>query len=384
MGRSLFVLNSGKGPALRAQFRKLRDDLAGLGPAADGPFRDSGNAVAELSEHVRVRMQKGCHLHPVGAALTTLAPQNLPLTESSWLEVPFMLSQNPAIHCDSAGAVASAEPVRLKDQQVRAVDLEGITLLGAAVLRRMGTPAFYGYLHFDERSPGFVLSRALSAMSGMPLIQPFTPCLAVPNREMELYSLIPPFVFSLRDHRSITHLEVLDDAALLFVLRTKTVYLDSASLMRDVSAKAHAFTHAEARIRAISIGHAAYGCGALWTEDELERDQAAVAAMLGKSGAEGPRSVRSAYDALMLHRLSCPLHHRVMAAEALLCARAKSELGIGLREVSDMSPGRFYAALSSLRGHPCLEKLNDYMGHAGTMEMHLHDISGCPGWKGFN
>jgi hypothetical protein len=247
----------------------------------------------------------------------------------------------------------------------------------------MGTPAFFGYLHFDERSPGFVLSRALSALAAMPAVQPFTPCLAVPGEVMELYSLIPPFVFSLRDHRNITHLEVLDDRALNFVLRTKTVYLDSAALMRDV-AKPDAFMHAEAGIRAMSIGHAVHACGALWKEDELERDQAAAAAMLGKGGAEGIPSVRTIYDAFMLHRLSCPLHHRVMAAEALLCANAKAGLGISLHEVSDMSPGRFYAALSSLRGHSCLEKMNGYLEHAGTMEAHMHELAACPDWKGFN
>lgn len=153
MKRSHFIVASEGVQTTRAQLQKFRRETKWNGLMLEGPCADQRDAVAALVEHIRGRMgQRG--EHAVWATIATLAPQNTRSGSDSWLEMPFFLNTGDGIVSTSgckAGEVACSDSIERRGKEVRVVNLEELTLLTIAVLRRLGVPAFYGVMHIDPR-----------------------------------------------------------------------------------------------------------------------------------------------------------------------------------------------------------------------------------------
>jgi len=195
MAKSWFIQNSERPAVLRAQFRKLKDDLRDSGLLLDGPFRDESDALAQLSGDVNARMKFSSCSDILGAAIATLAPQNVPSGERSWLKVPFVVTPDSGAGiCDSAGSVANAKTSMLDSRPVRAVDMEGLTLVGVAVLRKLGVPSFFTVMHFDQENLKLKALRSLSWLVGsVPVGEP-VPGILTLNPEPEFMTFLPPYI----------------------------------------------------------------------------------------------------------------------------------------------------------------------------------------------
>jgi hypothetical protein len=385
MARSLFIQNLERPAVLRAQFRKLKDDLRDSGLLLDGPFRDQSEAVAQLSGDITSRMKWGGYGSIVGAAIATLAPQNLPSGERSWLKIPFIVTPNgPAGICESAGSVANIEAGMMGGKPVRAVDMEGLTLVGVAVLRKLGVPAFFSYMHFDKENPKLQALRSLSWLVGsIPAGEPVPAILAM-TPEPEFLTFLPPYALSLPTHNAVTGFEVLDDNAVLSLMHMKAAYEYSLSLMRDIATR-KAESEDEGMLRIVGIGHTLHEGMSIWSERDARRDAASALALLNpKSGSLRMESIRILAESRYVHNLICPVHHNLMASHVMLSDEAKRLLSEIVQRVSHDDPEGMAGFLVSMQDIECVPKLMAYLELSGHISEHVHDRSGCAVTRNMN
>jgi hypothetical protein len=379
MARSLFIQNSERPAVLRAQFRKLKDDLRDSGTMLDGPFRDQSCAIARLSDDVGSRMKFGAYSSIAGAAIATLAPQNLPSGERSWLKIPFVVTPfSPPGICESAGMVADIETSLMGSTPVRAVDMEGLTMVGVAVLRKLGLPAFFSYMHFDVENPRLKALRSLSWLVGsIPVGEP-VPTILTMSPEPEFLTFLPPYALSLPTHNAVTGFEVLDDGAVISLMNLKMAYEYSISLMRDAAASALESKDEGAR-RALSIGHVLHDGASLWTPSDAMHDLASATSFINpKSGQLEMKSVRMWAESRYVHNLLCRVHHSILASEVMLSDEVKSMFSEILRQARHDDSNGVVEIPISLRDIDCVTKLRAYLALSETIREHVHGREACP------
>ena len=379
MSRSCFIQNSERPAALRAQFRKLKDDLRGSGLFLEGPFRDQSDAISALGGDVNSRMKFGSYGSIVGAAIATLAPQNIPYGEHSWLKVPFAVSPgNEAAGCESAGSVADSEAMVTDMGRFRVTDLEGITLVGVAVLRRLEIPSFFAYMHFDMGNPTLQALRSLSCLIGsVPVGEP-VPSILTLNPEPEFFSLLPPYALPLPAPRGVMGFEVLDDSAVKSMVQIRSAHGNSIRLMRD-SAGRKAEDYYEVFQRAMGIGHALFSGMNGWSEAEAARDLAFSAAILNPaSGTIGMESVRSHLEKTLVQDLTIPERHSILASSVMLDKGTSSALRDAVLRARKAPRQGEEGVRVPVQGVGNLLRLMAYMRISETMREHVHPRQECP------
>jgi hypothetical protein len=379
MARSLFIQNSERPAVLRAQFRKLKDDLRDSGTMLDGPFQDQSGAIAKLSDDVGSRMKFGAHNSIVGAAIATLSPQNLPGGERSWLKVPFIVTPySPPGICESAGRVANVEPGMAGSTPVRAVDMEGLTLVGVAVLRKLGFPAHFSYMHFDMENPKLKALRSMPWLVGsIPVGEPVPTILAM-SPEPEFLTFLPPYAIPLPTHNAVAGFEVLDDAAVLSLMRMKLAYEQSISLMREIAAQALE-PEGDGTRKAMGIGHLLHDAASIWTLPDASHDLASATSFINpKSCSLEMESVRMWAESRYAHNLQCRAHHSLLASEVMLSDEAKRMISDVLRQAVHDGSNDSVEIPVSLRDLECVPKLLAYLELSETLRGHLHARKDCP------
>lgn len=369
MGRSMFLIGSQRANVNRLQFRKLRDELGSQSLLLEGTCTDKRNAIEGLVEDVRRRMKFGPTTHPVMATLATMVPQNMPRSEDSWLKVPFVVGRS----CNGldAGSIACSEPVDYDSGPVRKADLGELTLLTMAVLRNFDINAHYAYLHLDQNHPMIQLVMRITN-SSPDLV---TPCVILPESK-EIVTMTPPFVMNFGEHPVSSSIEVLDDRALLSLLKIKAAHGAVLDLMHEVKTSQRGYGEALIpdfdELSAISIGHLMFSGITEWTLQEVKNSMEA-ASMLFNIPVSELNSIRTLYEAEQVHKIRCFGCHGYMAAENILCDNLKSELVETLQsrevEVVDL--------LRSIEGHPCTRKFARYMDLGSVIQQHLHDGDSC-------
>ncbi len=381
MARSMFIFNDRRERAISAQFRRASDNLLCSGFALEGPYGDRNGALSQICEQARKRMQFGSvEGNPVWAAMVTMQPQNVPGSESSWLKEPFALTLGAADACTSAGGFASVEPVRLGDGLIRPIDLEGQAIVAAAIIRRLGVPAFLSYVHLDSRVESEPASVDSHGNIRIPLFNPM-PAVVTLGEGEHVLTLLSPLPLERPFPRHVLALEILDDDALQALMMIKHSVMESYLLMRDMRS-GDALT-AEARVRAMAIGHALFEGISAW-DAESAQDALEEAAELAGAQNAPERSMRQIVEDGPVHTLLCPIHHALEASSVILCANAKEIFRGLVSGLQEGDTGRLAESLASIPGHGCIELLYDYISASAGYSEHLHPRSGCGSMKGLN
>lgn len=384
MGRSHFIIASGKERVQKAQFRKFNDEFGKRSLGTEGPFADFRNAVEELTGRVKGRMRQ-YNEQPVSATITALAPQSN-WTPYSWLKVPFILGDNEKHFEDNAGAIACSKTIDHEDKKVRPVTLEELTVLAVAVLRRLGVPAFYSVLHPVKNPNGDEIQQFI--LPSNPVFLPFVsilhpgiqkPFIFLPESgsKQKATSLLPPFQHSI--DKPAVALEVLDGGAVLSLLKIKSITAEVAALMRDVAERDPDFED-EGFIRAIGIGHTLFEGENLWTMGEVDSSIQLIRELFGPK-ADTLESIRQIVEKSDIHKIKCHSCHSKVASEKIVCDSAKEALSWAISFSHDedeelkleIDPKKLIGSIA----HACVGKLIAYMNLATKMIEHTHPSSEC-------
>jgi len=267
MGKSVFMLSAGTEALNRAQMRRLRNELGSGALGMEGPFSDRRGAIEEIADHVRSRTRRSSGSDEIKTAMFTLAPQDLlpdglPPSYCSSLETPFVTGHPD--HCgaaerESAGETASSATVDFRGAKARRASLEELTVLGVAVLRKLGIESFYSVCHFDAQ----VLNRVLENF-GAEVVLPPLPAVVVPMGERLAMTAVVPQALDPRYSLPISSLELLDPDALLSFIKMRNSVAYARALMEDVGGRGPEF-NGEGNIRAMQVGHTLFEAETLWT-----------------------------------------------------------------------------------------------------------------------
>lgn len=371
MGKSLFVPHSQKQPSVE---KRLRDRLGSYGLKLEGPCSDAGKAIERITGNVRRKMKSSTIRDPIAAALATLIPKNVAGGELE-LDVPFVLGR-PGLENfrgDSAGAVACSEPTEYGGRMVRQVDMEGLTLMGLAVLRRLGVESFYSYVHFDPNSPKSKLAKIRESLSDVEIVN--TPCILVPGRNSRLVTFVPPSVLPYPLPGSPTVLEVLDDEALLSISRLKLAAAYAETLMVDLSKEKPEY-ESEWEMRAMMVGHLLFSGLDSWPLDEAESSVIDTISMfdLGNHNLE---SIREVAEDKYVDFIMSPDSYVNAAASTILCDDAYKEFSYISENLFDAEGVDVTEILRDIKGHACALRMEAYMCLAVAMNQHIHPAKEC-------
>lgn len=396
MARSLFVLASERPAATAAQLRRIRNEFRGEGLGLEGPYSDRRDALEEITYGVKTRVKFSAHdlLH---ATLMTLAPQNPPvgvsLRETSWLREPFVLTVRKGQEVDekqTAGEVASSEPVKHREDLARIADSQEITMVAVSVLRRLGIESFYAVAHlnrsfFEQAIAASGIQATIVGQSGSFAFQ--EPCVLIPEgKKAKIMRFAPPEVLELGGSSPITAVEVLDNDALRSLLIIKSAASEARNLMEEGAN--HEF-ESGAAIRAAGIGHAIHQSRLLWTPDQAHEGIDAAISMVNPSESPVIESVRETAEREHVHPITCHGCHTLRAGLTLLCDGAKTVLvalgAVTHGKIWEESPqGPFGKIIEALTDHSCVRRFGAYMELANTMNTHIHPLSECEIMKTVN
>lgn len=366
--------------------RKLRDELGGKSLSLEGPYADRGEAIAQIVDGVKTRVKLSPH-DKVMATLLTICPQNTPVkTESSWLREAFIfhrLRHEESTARDSAGVVASLPTIEHGGDQVRVADFEELTMIGVAVLRRLGIPSHYGILHFE---PHYVNAIAqLYALLRLPLpegaILESRPCIVLSDEKHRIAKVVPPSVIDEPIGGQVTALEVLDGDALTSILRMRHALGCTNQLILDVAKRGPEFL-GEGPLRARYVGHTLFEAMNRWTHADANADLLMALQMMGRGRGE-VKSIRTEAESEYAHPVACPACHIRRAASAILCEAAKIELDAvepmeGAHEMTQQVVVDLVKKLVEIvKDHTCIGRLSVYTSLMGTIIGHIHPPSEC-------
>jgi hypothetical protein len=365
MARSLFLVCSDRKKVNRLQFRRLGNRLGEQSLGLSGPCADRIGAVEVIADDVRKRLKSGTDMDPVESAVSALTPWNLPSKRDSWLKVPFIIGKG----CQAldAGSVASSEPVEFEGGSTRVTDLEELTLLALGVLRRLGVESHYSYMHFGSDDPVVKLAKQLM-QEGVPII---SPCILVPGKDPRLVTLVPPYGMQFSQATPNSALEVLDDDALLSLLKIKCARTSSMELMEDVAEREAEFPD-EGGFRARAIGHLLYSGMSMWRPEDAARSVTEAAELLSLDKGR-LQSIRQVYEMTHVNNIMSPALHGYEAAGVIICEEILDEVSNMLMS-GTIDLKQLYRDLPS---HSCLERYMMYMDLAAAINSHIHPMSEC-------
>ena len=251
MGRSVYVLPRARDKPISDQLRRLRDEFGHCSLKLDGPFADSYDSVAKIVEHVQRRMRSE-GMDEVSATVLTLLPQNLVpgdslLSGSSMLDVPFILDMQPGMvrgYPESAGEAALVPSIGFQGGLAREIDPSSITILAVSMLRRLGRECYFSIYNCES-----------SATDETHDIDMNVPAILLPeDRGMNMASVVPMPIVSKTSYPPF--LEVVDEDALLSVIKLNNAYQHAHALMADMAG--HGIkSYGERTSRSVRIGHEA-------------------------------------------------------------------------------------------------------------------------------
>ncbi|MEW6748754.1 MAG: hypothetical protein AB1295_03545 [Candidatus Micrarchaeota archaeon] len=362
---------------MRPQLNRMQKTLDDTGLALEGPFADRGGSLADLMDEIHDRMRSMPKPDPVLATIVALSPQNQDYAISSNLEVPFVLGETPeGLDCGCAGSLADSRTHSTAGKEVRVLDLESLTLVGIALLRRMGVPTLFTYNHVDPKHPDILEAMAEHAKHGdMPVITPVPGMFIMCDDGAEVLSFANPEFHEFPAGNLVRGVEVLGDDALRSVLTIKAAYRQAESLMYDVARRGEMY-RGEGMKRAMATGHQLHDGTSAWTTDEAEASVGEAEELFGNGG-NGIRSVRGFIENMLVRSLTCPLEHALMAADMMLSANEKK---IVMNMVMAASRSDEELLLRIIRAAPQsarTSRMVDYMELAEIMKRHTHPSERC-------
>lgn len=376
MAKSYFIQNTQRANVNRAQLRRLSGQLEGKPFGLTGPFSDKSGAIEGLASEISSRYGKGGNQKTVDSVVAALTPVNFPLSSKSRIPAPFYFC--PAAYTGSeqgAGAVAAISAENVKYGLVRKVDMEGLTLVGVAVLRKLGVPAFFSYSHVDPNHESIRALRSLSEIVGlqapsdaMPSILAFTP-------EPRFLSLLPPAQTGLPASVLISGFEIIDEDALRSILLIKAAYKQCLKLMREMG-HGESADHLAGFQTATAIGHILHQGLSLWDEEEAYRCVAEAQTFLNpKSGSIGMASIRTIVESRYADSLMLPDRHNMLATMMMV----DPELRISVAErIATLRDGEPLDIEVSRTASESLIRLAAYQNLAKAIREHIHDTRECP------
>ncbi len=380
MGSSKFILNDRKAGSVRAQFRRLNEAFGDQGLKLEGPYEDKGEEIAKLSSEVKNRMATSIS-HPIMATVATLAPQNLPVNEASWLRRPFVLDQEMVNDCESAGMMVGNRVIRKGGREYSAVDLDSLCVVGVSVLRTLGVPSFMAYVHYDTSHRIIQLGALLASITGARPPEKPLPAIMVLDKRSQLFTFAPPYVLEFPVPAHVASIEVLDERALSCILRARAAYIGRNELMS--AAAAISVEGEDNKLRAAGIGHTLFQGISSWTLNELRHDKEIAAHVLSRDPGSVV-SIRDHAESDFVHKIVCPVHHMIEASVEILCPEAKevaAKLLGGLAEGSQVEVSMLAAELVA---HPCFEGYREYFELATIMNEHVHPLGECSRFRDMN
>ena len=146
------------------------------------------------------------------------------------LDVPFILPGGIWLCPESAGETASADIVEYGSAEAREASVAALTMLAVSVLRRLGVESYFALYNYGGRPVDEELSNRhiLFVSQTVPVIiaqaGPRTRIGSVLPGGLKSFLGIPPEAF-----------EVLDEAALLSLIKIQNTYDDVEALMADIA-----------------------------------------------------------------------------------------------------------------------------------------------------
>ena len=352
MGKSVFLLPRANDDAVRIQMRKVREEL-GPGLKLEGPFSDKAGAVTGIADRMR-SIVSGTE-HRMRAAMINLMPQdcvhgNFP---HSKLDIPFIMSTGPhrgwVDYPESAGAVASIGTVEFGNGEARRVDIIELTMLMISVLRMLRIECYYALSTCSEpklRDDGLSLAGFTMPVIIIPNGPSFGLASAIPE-QIKLFSVLPPDSF-----------EVLDEDALLCLIKLQNAYKHAEALMKDIAAHE---PRPEGELRSIRIGHMVSEGRSLW-------------AMPDAIHANGdPVSARVKFEKGIVRIMTSIPQHTWIAASVMFPEE--------IREIMHKSAGGRLAKpaelLDAISRQPSTPAFMRYIKLTRVMKEHLHAKSEC-------
>ena len=376
MGKSTYLITPAGPKSTNAQLRMLRDFL-GHGLGLEGPFADKDGAVAEIAD--RVRLASGCiGLDPLNTTRIMLAPQNK-LAKGDYpslLSVPFILSPGPergwGEYPESAGEVASIKPVEYEGGMARPARTTELSLLAVSVLRTLRVEGYLSMAactvpQIEER-----ISKPGTISTGV-----IVPAIIWPSgRETRMFSVVP-------DHKGIlaasttTTLEVLDDDAILSIVKVKNAWRHAQSLMKDIANHENEF-EGERALRSIQIGHMIHDGMSLWGMMDAQADLVRAKGIFGPDNLDLDMSFRERVVQSLVRTMTNPEQHAMAAGIVML----PEEIKLKIRELEGSS--NIFGFLNSIAEHPAALLLGEYFRSTFTMNEHIHPVSECKAGKRAN
>lgn len=173
-------------------------------------------------------------------------------------------------------------------------------------------------------------------------------------------------------------LEILDDSALLSLMKLRRALAETRSLQKDISERA--LFGGEGEIRARAVGHTLFEGERLWTSEEVTQSIADIEGML-PSNIRTVKSMRDIAKEEYAHRITCPARHIGSAAEVILCSDAKTSIEMivrGVLEALEQAKGPIAIPLDpAILTHSCVQKMFRYHALASHMNAHIHDPKEC-------
>ncbi|MBD3210395.1 hypothetical protein GF318_03365 [Candidatus Micrarchaeota archaeon] len=374
MGRSLFIVNSRNTDAVRAQFRRFSKDFKGTGLSVEGPFSDRRLSVESIAEHVRKRMHFCKINRPAETVVSTVAPQNMRTSFRSWLEVPFILDElglEPfPVGC--AGDIPLIEPVDYKSAAAIPASLQDLNLLAVSVMRRLGVPTHYAYLHYDEGICPATLRQQVSSFSGVPFEIPL-PCFVVQGDGTGIHSLQHPFKLKYPNSISGNAVEILDDDAVSAILRLRQARRLRTSLLYDAMFRDYAVVALTGHLKAMEMGHLIYEGAMLWKRHDVMKT---IDTMFSLAG-DQPRftSIREIAEDRYVFDITSVDKHALDAANCLLSEGSREKLFDFLYKKPGM--GVAEGAEKVLSGEPDYPSFAYYTAMIDMILFHIHPESEC-------
>jgi len=362
MARSVFLFPKDTSKQVeRALFQKLQSD----GLNTEGPFSDVSGSLEKIVCDVKGIIACSRGHGPIHSTMAALTPINTETHDHPQLDIPFILAETFPDSCKSetAGAIASFQPLEYYKKLVRLADPEELTLVGAGVLRRLGVECFFSYVYLDQRSP----YKGTDYFSEAP-----SPALLIRDDIPQVLRLEPMEKIPLPMRSFNAVIEVLDDDALHSILRMKLAMLHCESLIKDISRRDTLFP-AEWETRARDIGHVLhYGMDG-WDLDDVRTSVRAME----KSCGYKLDSIRDIAEERFAQLIRDPLVQLDTAASVMLCPQLQSELREAVGEIIKEEYLDLNRLFDILPSHQRFERLKEYMVMAQHMNDHLHSSGDC-------
>jgi len=376
MGRSVVLLGTKDGKTDGLQMRRVMEQFGARATSTEGPFSDRKGNVEQIAELARSVVRLRIH-DRVSATVIALSPQNQPGRPESWLRKPFILIQNGQkrkMPVENAGEIAALDPIADRscvDGKGIPVDIEELTLMTVAVLRRLGVESFYAQALFEgKKEEG---SENITSKITQPVV-------LLGGERPRAINLSPLQMSDEPLRTPLISLEVLDSEALAALIGLKNAAAQTEALLADVLAKRSVFS-GEWKLRASLIGHNIHESVGKWSLADAGKSICDIVNILRPNPPPPFLSVREVADQMYTHRLLCMNCQLAMAINASGTATAMM-LPPHFQEGPSDYPDekmveRILQEIIGSGAEDTLLGIQQYLSLALTMKGHVHNVADC-------